>query len=104
MFVVLIQDPNQVLGNWKLGKESEVYPGDDARVRKVDVEYQNPRPGEPVDKYEGRGYIRHRTESCARINRVSSSERHRGNLAVSSKQEYQLSERREESRYNTTTT
>ena len=55
--VVLIQDSNQVRGNWKFGKVSKVYPGDDARVRKVDVEYKNPRPGEPVDKYEGRGYV-----------------------------------------------
>ena len=42
--VVLIQDSNQVRGNWKLRKVSKVYPGDDARVRKVDVEYKNPRP------------------------------------------------------------
>ena len=55
--VVLIQDSNQVRGNWKLGKASKVYPGDDARVRKVDMEYKNPRPGEPVNKYEGRGYV-----------------------------------------------
>ena len=51
---VLIQDSNQVRGNWKLGKVSKGYPGDDARVRKVDVKYKNPRPGEPVDKYQGR--------------------------------------------------
>ena len=55
--VVLIQDSNQVRGNWKLGKVSKVYPGDDARVRIVDVKYKNPRQGEPVDKYEGRGYV-----------------------------------------------
>ena len=55
--VVLIQDSNQVRGNWKLGKVSKVYPGDDARVRKVDVEYKNPRPGEPIDKYEGKGSV-----------------------------------------------
>ena len=36
--VVLVQDSNQVRGNWKLGKVSKVYPGDDGRVRKVDVE------------------------------------------------------------------
>ena len=42
---------------WKFGKVSKVYPGDDARVRKVDVEYKNHRPGEAVDKYEGRGYV-----------------------------------------------
>ena len=34
---------------------SKVYPGDDAKVRKVDVEYKNARPGEPDDKYQGRG-------------------------------------------------
>ena len=55
--VVLIQDSNQVRGNWKLGKVSKLYPGDDTRVRKVDVEYKNPRPGDPVDKYECRGYV-----------------------------------------------
>ena len=55
--VVLSQDSNQVRGNSKLGKVSKVYPGDDARVRTVDVEYKNPRPGKPVDKYEGRGYV-----------------------------------------------
>ena len=57
MFVVLIQDSNQVRGNRNICKVSKVYPRDDARVRKVDVEYKNPRPGEPVDKYEGRGYV-----------------------------------------------
>ena len=57
MFVVLIQDSNQVRGNWNLGKVSKVYPRDDARVRKVDVEYKNPRSGEPVDKYESRSYV-----------------------------------------------
>ena len=55
--VVLIQDSNQVQGNWKLGKVSKVYPGDDTRVRIVDVKYKNPRQGEPVDKYEGRGCV-----------------------------------------------
>ena len=55
--VVLIQDSNQVQGNWKLGKVSKVYPGDDTRVRIVDVKYKNLRQGEPVDKYEGRGYV-----------------------------------------------
>ena len=48
--VALIQDSNQVQGNWKLGKVSKVYPGDDTRVRIVDVKYKNPRQGEPVDK------------------------------------------------------
>ena len=36
---------------------SKVYPGEDTRVRIVDVKYKNPRQCEPVDKYEGRGYV-----------------------------------------------
>ena len=55
--VVLIQDPNQVRGNWRLGIISQVDPGSDGRVRKVEVKYKNPRPGELVDKYQGRGYV-----------------------------------------------
>ena len=55
--VVLIQDPNQVRGNWRLGIVSRVYPGDDGRVRRVEVQYKNPKPGEAVGKYQGRGYV-----------------------------------------------
>ena len=50
--VVLIQDSNQVRGNLKLGKVSEVYPGKDDKVRKVEVQYKNLKPGEPVNKYQ----------------------------------------------------
>ena len=34
--VVLIQDSNLVRGNWKLEKVSNVYPGADGKVRRVD--------------------------------------------------------------------
>ena len=54
--VVLIQDSNQIRGQWKLGKVSEVFPGDDGRVRKVHVIYKNPRLGEPSNKYSGKDY------------------------------------------------
>lgn len=54
--VVLIQDSNQIRGQWKLGKVSEVFPGDDGRVRKVHVIYKNPRLGEPSNKYFGKDY------------------------------------------------
>ena len=54
--VVLIQDSNQIRGQWKLGKVSEVFPGDDGRVRKVHVIYKNPRLGEPPNKYSGKDY------------------------------------------------
>ena len=55
--VVLIQDSNQVRGNWKLGKVSEANQGDDGKVRKVEVQYKNPKPGEPVNQYHGQGYV-----------------------------------------------
>ena len=55
--IVLIQDSNQIRGQWKLGKVCEVFPGEDGRVRKVQVSYKNPKPGEPPHKYTGRGYV-----------------------------------------------
>ena len=55
--IVLIQDSNQIRGQWKLGKVSEVFPGEDGRVRKVQVSYKNLKPGEPRHKYTGRGYV-----------------------------------------------
>ena len=54
--VVLIQDSNQIRGQWKLGKVSEVFPGDDGRVPKVHVIYKNPRLGEPSNKYSRKDY------------------------------------------------
>lgn len=38
----------------KIEIRSKVYPRDDAKVRKVDVKYKNPRTGELDDKYQGR--------------------------------------------------
>lgn len=55
--VVIIQDSNQIRGKWRLGKISKVFPGQDGKVRRVHVQYKNPKPGEPVTKYEGRGYV-----------------------------------------------
>ena len=55
--IVLIQDSNQIRGQWKLGKVSEVFPGEDGIVRKVHVTYKNPKQGEPAYIYNGRGYI-----------------------------------------------
>ena len=51
---MLIQDANQVRGNWKLGIVSRT---DDGKVRKVGVQYKNPKPGEVAEKYQGRGYV-----------------------------------------------
>ena len=55
--IVLIQDSNQIRGQWKLGKVSEVFPGEEGIVRKVQVTYKNPKQGEPAYIYNGRGYI-----------------------------------------------
>ena len=40
--IVLIQDSNNVRGQWKQGRVSNVYPGLDGKVRKVQVEYKDP--------------------------------------------------------------
>ncbi|KAL9953399.1 hypothetical protein ACROYT_G040811 [Oculina patagonica] len=55
--VVLIQDSNLIRSQWKLGKVSKRFEGQDGKVRKVQVQYKNPKPGEPVLKYNGRGYF-----------------------------------------------
>ena len=52
--IVLIQDSNQIRGQWKLGKVSQVFPGEDGIVRKVHVAYKNPKPGEPAHMYNWR--------------------------------------------------
>ena len=38
---MIIQDSNLKRGNWKMGRVSQVYPGNDGKVRKVEVEYKN---------------------------------------------------------------
>ena len=53
----LIQDSNLVRGLWRLGIVSNTFPGSDGKVRKVEVGNKNPKKGEPVTKYRGRGYV-----------------------------------------------
>lgn len=55
--VVLIQDANQIRGQWKLGIVVKAFPGEDGRVRRVQVQYKNPKPGEAVNEYCGRGFV-----------------------------------------------
>ena len=55
--VVLIQDSNLIRSQWKLGKVSKTFEGQDGKVRKDQVQYKNPKPGEPVLQYSGRGYV-----------------------------------------------
>lgn len=54
---VLIQDSNLVRGQWRLGIVSNTFPGSNGKVRKVEVQYKNPKQGDPVTKYQGRGYV-----------------------------------------------
>ena len=54
--IVLFQDSNLVRGNWKLGRVSQVFPSQDGKVRKVEVRYKNPQPGEPTNEYRGKNF------------------------------------------------
>ena len=47
--------PNQ--GQWKLGIVVKTFPSEDGRVRRVHVQYKNPKPGEAVNEYHGRGFV-----------------------------------------------
>ena len=42
---------------WKLGVVVKTFPGEDGRVRRVQVQYKNPKPGEAVNEYHGRGFV-----------------------------------------------
>ena len=55
--VVLIQDSNQVRENWSLGKVAKAKPGNDGKVRNVEVQYKNPKSGEPINKYGDQDYV-----------------------------------------------
>ena len=35
----------------------KTFPGGDGRVRRVQVHYKNPKPGEAIDEYHGRGFV-----------------------------------------------
>ena len=52
--IVLFQDSNLVRDNWKLGRVSQIFPSQDGKVRKVEVRYKNPQPGEPTNEYRDR--------------------------------------------------
>ena len=50
-------DSNLLRGKWKLGKVSNIYPGGDGKVRRVDVENKNLTGSEPMKQYQGKGYV-----------------------------------------------
>ena len=41
----------------ELGNVSNVYPGADGKVRRVDVQYKNLTASEPMKQYQGKGYV-----------------------------------------------
>jgi hypothetical protein len=40
--IVLVQDSNQIRGNWQLTRVSKTYEGDDGLVRRAELQYKNP--------------------------------------------------------------
>ena len=54
--IALVQDWNQIRGNWKLAKVSEVFPGTDGLVRHVEIQYKNLSSNEPLRVYNGKSY------------------------------------------------
>ena len=56
--VVLIQDSNVVLGEWKMGIIMTVHPSDDNKVRRVTVSSKNYRKDEDPGHYLGVKYTK----------------------------------------------
>ena len=54
--IVIVQDTKQLRGNWKLATVSKVFPSDDGKVRRVQLQYKNEKIGEAVDEYTGTPY------------------------------------------------
>ena len=55
--IVMIQDSNLVRGNCRLGRVSKTKPGDDDKVRNVEVQYKNLKIGKPVGKCSRQDYV-----------------------------------------------
>jgi hypothetical protein len=43
--------------DWSLGRVSKFKPGNDRKVKNVEVQYKNPKSGEPINKYGGQDYV-----------------------------------------------
>jgi hypothetical protein len=56
--VVIVQDPNQLRGKWKLATVSKVFPSEDGKVRRVEIQYKNEKIGEANNEYFGTKYTR----------------------------------------------
>ena len=55
--IVIVQDSNQIRGKWKLARVSKIFPSDDGKVRRVEIEYKNAKPDEEAKKYLGTPFI-----------------------------------------------
>ena len=53
-----MQDSKQIRRNWRLASVSNVLPSDDGRVRRVELQYKNEKPGEAMNKYAGSPYTK----------------------------------------------
>ena len=51
--IVIVQDSKQLRGNWKLASVSKVFPSDDGRVRKVELQYKNEKVTDAANEYSG---------------------------------------------------
>ena len=54
---MILQDSNQVRGNWKLSRVSRVFPGEDGRVCRVEVQYKTIPANEAVQRYPGYKHV-----------------------------------------------
>ena len=55
---MIVQDPNQLRGKWKLATVSQVFPSGDGKVRRVEIQYKNEKVGEAANQYSGTRYTR----------------------------------------------
>lgn len=55
--IVMVQDSNAVRGNWKIGRITKTFPGEDSYVRKVELQYKNVSQDEKLTVYKGKAYV-----------------------------------------------
>ena len=54
--IVLIQDSNAVRGQWKNGRVMQTFPGNDGKVRNVEVQYKCFPMDDKSKEYKGKAY------------------------------------------------
>lgn len=56
--VVIVQDSKQLRGNWKLASVSRVFPSDDGKVRRVELQYKNEKVTDAANEYTGTSFTK----------------------------------------------